>query len=224
MIVVNEKQGKPCGWTGQQSNQSRCLLPDTSAKLFNIMEPSVKPPLPDRRSQRTRRLISEAFLNLMREKHYAQITVQDIIDRADVGRSTFYAHYQDKEDLLGTEFAEVLHALQHNVNAENADTLPTVGLFEHIKEVQFIMKAFVLGDNADPLFRKVHLALTAAFERYLSARQPQPPIPNSIVANYLAGAYLSLVRWWLDNNLSYSPERMDEIFHDLAMPVIQSRQ
>lgn len=184
----------------------------------------MKPPQSDRRSQRTRRLISEAFLNLMREKHFAQITVQDIIDRADVGRSTFYAHYQDKEDLLGTEFAEVLHALQHSVNATNADALPTVGLFEHMKQVQFIMKAFVLGDNADPLFRKVHLALTAAFEKYLAARQPQPSIPIPIVANYLTGAYLSLVRWWLDNNLSYSPERMDEIFSELAMPVIQSQK
>lgn len=178
----------------------------------------------DRRSQRTRRLISDAFLNLMREKHYVQITVQDIIDRADVGRSTFYAHYQDKEDLLGSEFAEVLHALQHSMSAKNAEALPTVGLFEHMKQVQFIMKAFVLGDSGDPLFRKVHVALTAAFEKYLAARQPQPAIPIPIVANYLAGAYLSLARWWLDNNLSYSPDRMDEIFHDLAMPVIQSQK
>jgi len=184
----------------------------------------VKPTPPDRRSQRTRRLISEAFLSLMREKHFAQITVQDIIERANVGRSTFYAHYQDKEDLLGTEFAEVLHALQQSVNAKDGDALPTVGLFEHMREVQFIMQAFVLGDNADLLFRKVHLALAAAFEKYLAARQPQPSIPIPIVASYLAGAYLSLVRWWLDNNLSYSPERMDEIFAELALPVIRAGQ
>lgn len=193
-------------------------------QTVHYLEPFVNSPQPDRRSQRTRRLISEAFLNLMREKHYAQITVQDIIDRADVGRSTFYAHYQDKEDLLGSEFAEVLHALQHSMSVKNADALPTVGLFEHMKEFQFILRAFVFGENADPLFRKVHLALTAAFEKYLTARQPQSSIPIPIVANYLTGAYLSLVRWWLDNNLAYSPDRMDQIFYDLALPVIQSQK
>ena len=65
----------------------------------------------DRRSQRTRRLLHQAIMSLMQEKRYDTITVQDIIDRADVGRSTFYAHFQDKEDLLNSNLEEILDDL-----------------------------------------------------------------------------------------------------------------
>ncbi|MEM6707029.1 MAG: TetR/AcrR family transcriptional regulator, partial [Acidobacteriota bacterium] len=57
-------------------------------------------PKPDRRVTRTKRLLRQALMELVREKDYARITVQDILDRADVGRSTFYTHYRDKDDLL----------------------------------------------------------------------------------------------------------------------------
>ncbi|BEK90857.1 TetR/AcrR family transcriptional regulator [Nocardia seriolae] len=55
---------------------------------------------PDRRVRRTRMALHRALIELMQQRPYARITVQDIIDRADIGRSTFYAHYQDKDDLL----------------------------------------------------------------------------------------------------------------------------
>jgi AcrR family transcriptional regulator len=69
----------------------------------------------DRRSQRTRKSLSEALAALMVEKRYDKITVQDIIDRANVGRSTFYAHFQDEEDLLVSGVMEVFtkHLLDH---------------------------------------------------------------------------------------------------------------
>ena len=70
----------------------------------------------DRRSQRTRQLLSAALFELMLEKRYDGITVQDIIDRANVGRSTFYAHYLDKEDLLVSDFTRVLDALTQQMH------------------------------------------------------------------------------------------------------------
>jgi AcrR family transcriptional regulator len=74
---------------------------------------SVRNTKADRRSQRTRQLLSAALIELMLEKRYDDISVQDIIERANVGRSTFYAHYLDKEDLLVGDFTRVLDALSH---------------------------------------------------------------------------------------------------------------
>jgi AcrR family transcriptional regulator len=181
---------------------------------------------PDRRSERTRRLIADAFVALLREKLYSQITVQDIINRANVGRSTFYAHYQDKADLLAAGFQGALEHLQQEIDLGREDNpleLPTTGLFAHMQQVQFIMRAFALDERTDLLFRHVHASLTAVFEKYLTALHPdqeQPSIPVAVIAHSLAGAYLSLARWWFDNNLPYTPERMDEIFEELAGRII----
>src|SRR5215211_53883 len=73
---------------------------------------TVKTEKEDRRSKRTRQLVSSALVDLMLEKQFDAITVQDILDRANVGRSTFYAHYTDKEDLLISEIARVIHQLE----------------------------------------------------------------------------------------------------------------
>src|SRR5215467_6738827 len=93
----------------------------------------------DRRSERTRRLIGEAFIALLREKRYEDITVQDVLDRADIGRSTFYAHYYDKEDLLTSHIEAMLDSLsQHMDKPEGSQMtlLPSLDLFRHIQEEQ----------------------------------------------------------------------------------------
>src|SRR5688572_4934244 len=73
----------------------------------------------DRRIQRTRHLLSQAFVQLMREKGYSAITVSDIIERANVGRSTFYSHYQDKDDLFVHELDRVIEVLSHPIPTES---------------------------------------------------------------------------------------------------------
>src|SRR5215204_4599905 len=105
-------------------------------------------PKDDRRSRRTRQLLGDALVELMLEKHFESITVQDILDRADVGRSTFYAHYTDKESLLMSEIEHVIHDLEeYATEAGNAHhgLLPSLGLFRHVKEQRRLMQAFVWG-------------------------------------------------------------------------------
>ena len=112
---------------------------------------------PDRRSRRSRRLIVDALLALMREKRYDRITVQEIIDRADVGRSTFHAHYRDKEEeeVLVGEFEPVLDLLrQHLAPADAGDQqlLPSLGLFRHVREQHGLYQALVRGRGVELLY------------------------------------------------------------------------
>ncbi|MCK4727276.1 MAG: TetR/AcrR family transcriptional regulator, partial [Anaerolineales bacterium] len=77
----------------------------------------MKTKITDRRVQRTRQLLRDALVSLILEKGYQKITIQDIIDRANVGRSTFYSHYRDKDDLLLSGFDELAHDLHRHMRS-----------------------------------------------------------------------------------------------------------
>jgi AcrR family transcriptional regulator len=179
----------------------------------------------DRRSRRSRRLIVEALIALMREKRYDRITVREIIDRADVGRTTFYAQFRNKEDVLASEVERVLGLLhaQQLASAEEPTEylLPGAGFFRHVQETQSLYPALVRGLAIDPHYQAVHQYLRDRAQQQLSAVTAGPhdvAVPPEIVADYLAGALLTLVHWWLDHGTPYSPEQMEAFFQQLVMP------
>jgi AcrR family transcriptional regulator len=178
----------------------------------------------DRRSQRTRRLLHQAVMSLMQEKRYNSITVQDIIDRADVGRSTFYAHYQDKEDLVNNHLQEILDDLSQSLtdNAPNNQRLiPTLALFKHVRAHQPIFEAMGGGRGLDLLLEKARTYWCKRVETELQSRFPAgqtPAKPFSLVAGYLTGALVVYLKWWFEYQLSCSPERLDEMFQQMVMP------
>jgi len=180
----------------------------------------------DRRSERTRQLIAHALITLMLEKSYNAITVQDIVERANVGRSTFYAHYADKDTLLSSELERLVRQLNHNIRHDNPDDhalLPSLELFRHIQQNYQLYKAFaVWGRDLDFPARTLQIHLSASIEQQLESFGHSLSTPLPIVATYLAGAFLTLLKWWLDNNMVYSPERMDEMFRQLVMPGVQA--
>lgn len=182
----------------------------------------------DRRSRRSRRLIVDALLALMLEKRYDRITVQEIIDRADVGRSTFYAQFKSKEDALLSELERVfglLHEQHLTFAAEPTEQiLPSLGLFRHVQEQQSFYPALVRGLASDPHYLAVHRALRdrAAAELARATSSQEPAVPPEIIAEYLAGTLLTLVHWWLDHGLPYTPEQMEAMFQQLVMPGVKA--
>lgn len=182
----------------------------------------------DRRSRRSRRLIVDALLALMREQRYDRITVQEIIDRADVGRSTFYARFRNKEDVLESEIERVLGLLHEQQLASGeeraAHLLPSLGFFQHVQETQSLYPALVRGRASDPHYQAVHRYLRdqAAQQLTLAAGAHSIAVPPQIVADYLAGALLSLAHWWLDHDRAYSPEQMAAMFEKLVMPGVRA--
>lgn len=182
----------------------------------------------DRRSRRSRRLIVDALLGLMLEKRYDRITVQEVIDRADVGRTTFYTQFRGKEDVLASEFERVfglLHAERLSAAADPADQLlPSLGLFRHVRAHRVLFLALVRGQAMEPHEVAVRRYLRDGVLRQLTlvSGSRQLAVPPEIIANYLVGVLLDLVRWWLDQGLLDPPERMERIFHQLAMPGVRA--
>ncbi len=178
----------------------------------------------DRRSRRTRQALVEALLALLTAKNYDEISINDIVERANVGRSTFYAHYQDKDDLLRDGFERALDILIQHVSFGEADQdlqLDTTPLFRHAKGHFELYKTLVWGSGFDVLTRDGHATLSAKFQErfklHLSGK-PEPAIPMAVLCHSMSGTLLILLKWWLDNKMPYTPEYMDEIFQRLIMP------
>lgn len=182
----------------------------------------------DRRSQRTRRLLHQAVLALMQEKRYDSITVQDIIDRADVGRSTFYAHYQDKEDLVNSHLQEILDDLSQplvDATPNSRRLLPTLALFQHVRENQSLFEAMGGGRGLDLLLEKAQIYWRKQLVTDLQARlgnEQKSAALLFLVGSYFTGTLVIFLKWWFEYRPPYSPEQMDDMFRRMAMPGVEA--
>ncbi len=183
----------------------------------------------DRRVQRTRQLLKEALVSLILEKGYQKITIQDIIDRANVGRSTFYSHYQDKEDLLFSGFDELAHDLHRHmlppdVTADNqGHLLHSLEFFIHASDNKELYMAMSESGGGEQLLEIGRQHMQNHIEAHL-IHFPSigKEIPLSVITNFLAGSLLSMIIWWLEQKMPYTPKEMDDMFNALAMPGIRS--
>jgi AcrR family transcriptional regulator len=191
-----------------------------------------------RQIERTNDLLSGAFFELIREKSYDAITVQAILDRSGIGRSTFYAHYRDKDDLFVAGLERMIDALTaqadnrgshtdthtgSHTNSQAIPLVPSLALFRHVQEQHDLYEALVWGPGVDLLFKHGQRYLSQKIVERINALAKDAArlaIPTSILAAFLAGTFLTLLKWWLDNKMIYSPEKMDEIYQRLATPAI----
>ncbi|HKG54400.1 MAG TPA: TetR/AcrR family transcriptional regulator [Anaerolineales bacterium] len=176
----------------------------------------------DRRSQRTRHLLSAALVELIKEKDYNGITVSDIIERANVGRSTFYAHYRDKDDLFVGELDRVIELLSHRIpDQKEMPFFPSLGLFHHVGEEYELYKSLLWGPGIDLLIKHLQKSLTKRIEKGLQESRKEFNVPIPILANFIGGSFLTLLQWWLENKMIYPPEEMNEIFKRLTLAGIE---
>lgn len=173
----------------------------------------------DRRSQRTRQLIGDAFVDLLLEKGYEAMSIRDVIERANVGRSTFYSHFKDKEELFASQLDRLLETLSRHLplHVEQNPYFPSLGLFQHIQEQQKLFRALAWTSGMDVSTRHLQKSMTEKIEEKLRSDGKTYLVPIPVMANFLAGSFLTLVKWWLDNKMVYSPEEMDAMYRSLAL-------
>jgi len=179
----------------------------------------------DRRSQRTRQALGDAFVELLMEKGYDALSIKDIIERAIVGRSTFYSHYADKDELFVGQLDRLMELLSQHVpqaHAEENPFFPSLGLFQHIKQQQKLYRILTWGSGMDVLTKHLQKTMSQKIEERLLVNGQAYDVPAPIIANLLAGSFLALVKWWLDNKMIYSPAEMDEMYRRLALAGIAS--
>ena len=176
----------------------------------------------DARVRRTRDALGDALIALMQEKPFDTITVQDVLDRAHVSRSTFYTHYSDKDDLLMSDAEEFFEALSMALS-QRGDTsdrvFPVREFFAHLSDVQPFFKALVKSGKYHENMELARGHFARGIERRLAELSRSNTIPAtqlSAIAFAHAGALLSLLTWWLDRGMRESPAEMDELFHRMV--------
>ena len=174
----------------------------------------------DRRILRTRNLLGDALVALLQEREFEDITVQDVLDRAGVGRSTFYAHFQDKNDLFLSDvedFFELCAGLLKRHNAHPKRLLPVEEVFTHIRQVREFYAAVVRsGKMNDVIALGRGFFARAIDERLQNAGVKLNAVERSAKAHALAGSFFSLLDWWIDKGMKSDPKEMDALFHSMA--------
>lgn len=182
----------------------------------------------DRRQKKTRAAIFNAFSELLSEKPYGSITIQNIIDRADIGRSTFYAHFQEKNSLL-KEMCEEL--FDHIVDGVMSDNFPDDGtptddtylirhLLQHIIDNTNHIKDLLTAENSDIFLKYFKQSLTQLIlSRFLNGEM-KLDVPKEFLLNHISGSFVEMVQWWVRNDMKETPEELDKWFRAVIEPLI----
>jgi AcrR family transcriptional regulator len=168
----------------------------------------------DRRVVRTRKLLQDALFDLILRNGYDSIRVQDITDEANLGRATFYVHYKDREDLLLASIERCRQELLEHVRTES-ENAPLPGFraqFQHAVENKSFYEAVLKHGKGR---RQISKVMNETVQSHLESIAPNSSVPIDLIANYLSGAVLQLLDWWLANNMPYSIKEMEGIFLNL---------
>ncbi|HKX27909.1 MAG TPA: TetR/AcrR family transcriptional regulator [Blastocatellia bacterium] len=175
---------------------------------------------PDRRIQRTREVLGDALIRLMHEKPFESITVQEVLDLAGVSRSTFYTHYRDKDDLFlsdADEFFKHMANLLTTRAEPSRRVAPVQEMFEHVGELGKLYDTMVASGVFQEVMELAHEHFARGIEQRLAALAPDGENENRTAQSQaLAGAMISMMRWWLNQSKRSSPAQMDEIFHRMV--------
>lgn len=177
----------------------------------------------DRRQRKTRNAIFEAFIQLLSERDHTQITVGQIIDRADVGRATFYAHFETREFLL----KELCEELFDHVFEPHDDTQERSGLFhcdapnsvflhlfQHLKRNDNNILRLLRGRNNELFlgYFKDNLIKSVRNQLPLFAHRKDDRLPEDFWLDHICATFVETVRWWIENGLQQTPEEITEFF------------
>ena len=172
----------------------------------------------DRRQRKTREAIFSAFTKLLMRKSYGKITVQDIIEEADVGRTTFYTHFETKDDLLKSLCSEIFdHVFSENLGkelthdfSEEHDTKARIThILYHLQEHMEYLPGILSGESGEVFMRVFKEHLKGVFAH--AGESARPSVPQEYLLNHMVCDFAETVRWWSQNN-TYTPEEISSFF------------
>ena len=183
----------------------------------------------DRRVQRTRELLQKTLIELIGERGYDAITIQDIVDRANVGRTTYYLHYSSKEKLFMSCHEAIVsefHALHPRAREELlAPEAPpgVISAYRHLLDARALLYPIFHGKDGPLILRRIRDRSAQEIKASLHAAfaEGDSTIAFDVLANYLAGAQITLVQWWLEKRQPHTPENLAQTFHRLQRAAIR---
>lgn len=184
----------------------------------------------DRRQQKTRKAIFLAFTELLNKRNYMSITVQDIIDEANIGRSTFYAHFETKDELLRQLCSELFdHIIGTAMDKQDTHGLYSCNHAPH-SVILHILKHLQENDNniltllsceSAPLFLGYFKSgMEELVRTQFVTEETKDGVPRDFLVNHIAGSFVEMVQWWIADRCRYSPEELDSYFRAVIEPIL----
>jgi AcrR family transcriptional regulator len=177
-------------------------------------------------------MLHQALFSLILEKGYEAISVEEICERADVGRSTFYAHFTSKDDLKRSGLAHLRHELHDRhrsaAESEQASTGPlgfSLSMFEHARDHLHLYRALVGSKGGAIALDTIRQTLCEFVRLELAATDGEDLaglVPREFRVQHIVGAYMAVLTWWLEGGAKMPARRMDEVFRRLMIEGIAS--
>lgn len=187
--------------------------------MFGIVNPGA-PKRSDARTLRTYRALSSALVDLMKTREFDAITVQDLLDRAGVGRATFYAHFRNKDDFLLTDLERMLAALESHFDLAARGTTrlaPIAELFDHLADAKQFVEALERSRKMEVVLDITSGHLARIIERrFRELGVPSRELPHNAAARVFGAMATELAKWWLGRETTLSARDMDARFHELV--------
>lgn len=192
----------------------------------------VREALMDRRQKKTRAAIFKAFSALLSEKNYGRITVQEIIDEANVGRTTFYAHFETKDELLKALCEELFgHIIDSALDCTHTHGLYSNGnvpesvfchLLQHLQENDNNILGLLSCESSEIFLRYFKDSLNELIRMQFvnQNRQKNTNIPQDFLINHISGSFVEMVLWWIKGHMKQKPEELDGYFRAVIEPVL----
>jgi AcrR family transcriptional regulator len=173
----------------------------------------------ERRKRRTHKALKQAALDLVLEKGYDSVTIQEIVDRADYGRGTFYLHFDDKESLVWEIIMDGLAEANQQGHQRSMEGKYPPGYlgylitFEHADQNQDLYRLMMGSQGSSLLSHRVAQVLAGQIEESIRTGlyQPHPGLPPEIAAQAIVGALVRLVFWWLETSNQFTPKQMADM-------------
>lgn len=176
----------------------------------------------DRRVRRTRAAIQEALTELILEKGYDSVSVSDIIERADIGRSTFYSHFTDKRDVFDDTISELSGFLRAHSSGDGEIFAFSLPLFEHIVEQRPVIRAlFGRGGHSVAMQTTTNALSTVIREDLKASGRTIQPAELELLVAFVVGAYASVITHWLESKHRYTAAQLDEAFRAFVIPGVE---
>lgn len=175
----------------------------------------------DRRVQKTKYAIYQALSTLMEEKKYGNITVQEIIDRANVGRSTFYTHFETKDELLNSLIDNIFASFNKHLDGHKESGphrfIPVEELLIHIQDNKKRIKGAFADENGEVLKKRFKEFWNVYLQNYFEQNMPMVMdiFPMDFLVNHISGSLVEMLQWWVNGGMKYSPQEMNQYWEKL---------
>lgn len=174
----------------------------------------------DRRQQKTRAAIFKAFSKLLETRNFSHITVQEIIDEANVGRSTFYAHFETKDELLKAMCTDIFnHVFSEELQSEQTHDFScgshSLGeklthILYHLKDKEKDITGILSSESSELFMQYFRGYLADMFAQY--QHEVYADAPDAFILNHLVGSFAEAVKWWVRGQMKKTPEEISRYF------------